>query len=124
MKSCPCGHINSYQLCCMPLHKGEIMADNPEQLMRSRYSAYVMQEIDYLLSTTHPRMRYLHARVDIENWATANSWERLEIITTLKNTVEFKAYFRHKNKLHIHHEISDFELENDRWYYVTGSFPE
>ena len=49
---CPCGG-GSYGRCCAPMHRGERQAPTAEQLMRSRYSAFVRGEVDYLLAT-HP----------------------------------------------------------------------
>ena len=53
---CPCGRGASYGDCCGRLHQGKAKAQTAEQLMRSRYSAYVMGEVEYLL-TTHPDLR-------------------------------------------------------------------
>ena len=49
---CPCGR-GIYRSCCEPLHRGEKRAATAEQLMRSRYSAFVRSEVEYLLAT-HP----------------------------------------------------------------------
>ena len=58
---CPCGG-GSYQSCCAPLHRGEKQAETAEQLMRSRDSAFVKGELDYLMAThrepdVHPSQR-------------------------------------------------------------------
>ncbi|MGL5046562.1 MAG: YchJ family protein, partial [Shewanella sp.] len=57
-KNCPCGSRISYQKCCAPLHihvdSGEVIARTPEQLMRSRYCAFVLKNFDYILKTHHP----------------------------------------------------------------------
>lgn len=50
--SCPCGG-GEYAGCCGPLHTGERDAGSPEQLMRSRYSAFAVQDADYLFRTLH-----------------------------------------------------------------------
>ena len=56
---CPCGG-GSYQSCCAPLHRGEQRASTAEQLMRSRYAAFVKGELEYLLAT-HPEADVLEA---------------------------------------------------------------
>ncbi|MET0935854.1 MAG: YchJ family metal-binding protein, partial [Luteibacter sp.] len=48
-KPCPCGSGGSYSSCCGRWHAGEA-APSAEALMRSRYSAYVLELEDYLLS--------------------------------------------------------------------------
>lgn len=47
---CPCGG-GMYRSCCGPLHRGDQRAISAEQLMRSRYSAFVQQKVDYLMAT-------------------------------------------------------------------------
>lgn len=50
--ACPCGG-GAYASCCGPLHAGDAVAQTPEQLMRSRYSAYAVQDAAYLYRTLH-----------------------------------------------------------------------
>jgi len=49
-KACPCDSGKAYKQCCHPLHEGSPAA-NAEQLMRSRYTAYVLMLEEYLLQT-------------------------------------------------------------------------
>ena len=51
-RRCPCGG-GDYSSCCEPLHRGCRQAVTAEQLMRSRYTAFVNGEVDYLMAT-HP----------------------------------------------------------------------
>lgn len=91
--------------------------------MKSRYSAYVAQQVDYLLNTTHSSQRKYYSKADILHWATVNEWQKLEIISFTENTVEFKAYFLDERKQNqIHYEFSTFKKENGSWYYVDGKF--
>ena len=56
-------------------------------------------------------------------WAKANKWQKLEIIAVTNDTVAFKAYYKDSdNQNQIHHEFSNFKLENGQWYYVDGRF--
>ncbi len=48
--------------------------------MCSRYSAYAIQNADYLLATTHISERKYYSKIEILDWATSNSWQKLEII--------------------------------------------
>ncbi|HEV7383132.1 MAG TPA: YchJ family metal-binding protein [Dyadobacter sp.] len=123
MKNCFCGNKQPYSRCCAPLINGNLKAASPEELMRSRFSAYVMAAVDYLYETTHLSQRLNTSKPDIEQWAKSNSWKQLEVLDAEGNTVEFKAHYRSKDgKLHIHHEKSSFVFENDNWYYVDGIF--
>lgn len=56
-EKCPCCSGKQYSLCCEPFLKGNQIPASAEQLMRSRYSAYVMQDADYLIATWHPARR-------------------------------------------------------------------
>ncbi len=92
-------------------------------LMKSRYSAYALYQADYLLATTHSSHRKLFSKADILHWATANDWQKLEIISATENTVEFKAYFLDENKENqVHHEFSTFKQEKGSWFYADGKF--
>src|SRR5690606_41619638 len=59
LQPCPCGSGSSYQQCCQLWHQGprRLMAPTAEALMRSRYSAFVLDELQYLLDTWHPDTR-------------------------------------------------------------------
>jgi SEC-C motif-containing protein len=47
----------------------------------------------------------------------------LEVLNSIDNTVEFKAYFLDSfGKHQIHHELSTFKFENESWFYVDGTF--
>jgi SEC-C motif domain protein len=54
---CPCGSGEVFAQCCRPLHAGERPAATAEELMRSRYCAYVVGDMDYVWRTWHPRTR-------------------------------------------------------------------
>ena len=54
---CYCGSQKSYKDCCEPYILGEKNPSTAEDLMRSRYSAYVVVATDYLIETTHSSTR-------------------------------------------------------------------
>ena len=67
-KNCPCGH-GPYAECCQPLHLKQQSALNAEQLMRSRYSAFALQQIDYILETTALGQQSALDRIAIADWS-------------------------------------------------------
>ncbi len=122
---CPCGSQRSYRDCCGRCHAGEPAAD-AETLMRSRYSAYVIGDRDYLLTTWHASTRPQHLDLgppDSVRWLGL-SIKRSHPIDDDHAEVEFVARSRSgggpASRLH---EISRFVREQGRWYYVDGSFP-
>ncbi|MBF8456955.1 YchJ family protein [Kaistella sp. G5-32] len=122
--NCPCCSGKSYEECCKPFHIGEKHAPTSEALMRSRFSAFAIPNGNYLMETTLPATRKFHNKEDLQEWGEINEWTKLEIIQkpTLKQ-VEFKAYYKdEKGKMQLHHELSDFEKIDNRWYYVSGKF--
>ncbi len=127
---CPCGSDKDYENCCQPIINGLRIAETAEKLMRSRYSAYVKFEIDYILKSTHISQKHLYSIEDIREWAKNSQWKKLEIISTKNGSskeiigeVEFKAYYIENNQDKIHHELSLFKKEDGIWYFVSGQNP-
>jgi len=86
--------------------------------MRSRYGAYVLGLIDYLIATWHPSM----APGDLE--LAPVKWLGLEVrdakTTGDTGVVEFVARCRDAGRAQRMHEISRFVREDGRWYYIDG----
>ena len=121
--ACPCGSLKQFFACCKSCILEKELANSAEQLMRSRYSAYVVGAIDYLVDTTHLSTRANYKRKDIENWSKSTKWLGLEILHATESTVDFKAFFEGENNTkETHYEKSNFVFENGKWYYVDGSF--
>lgn len=121
MEMCPCGSGKLFLNCCESFIKGASDPDTAEQLMRSRYTAYVVKAIDYLVLTTHPAQRKYYSKKSLLSWANACHWKRLQINYTTSNQVVFTAvYADNKGNLHEHREQSTFVFENGRWYYLEG----
>ena len=119
MRQCPCCSGVPFEECCEPFIIGKTDPSTPEQLMRSRYTAYATGAVDYLIRTTHPKTRNRFSRKDIENWSRSNRWVKLEVLNTTGDEVEFKAYFTHGlGPIEVHHEHSRFKQDAGKWYYL------
>jgi SEC-C motif domain protein len=100
---------------------GELNAPDAESLMRSRYSAFVLENASYLLNTWHASKR--PATLDFEPSA---KWLGLQVQnhTTIDAThaeVTFVARQRDSTGRATRlHERSRFVSEQGRWYYVDG----
>jgi uncharacterized protein YchJ len=81
---CPCGSGLSYTTCCQPIIDDHRAATTAEQLMRSRYSAYVGKEIAYILKTILPKKRKDIDEEGVRTWSEKTHWQRLEIRRTEK----------------------------------------
>lgn len=122
-KKCFCDTGLLFDDCCGLYLQNNQKAPTALALMRSRYSAYATHNVDYLLETTHVSERPYYSKTEILKWATANKWQKLEILSFTENTVEFIAYFLDSNgKPQTHYEFSTFKQENNEWYYVDGKF--
>jgi len=122
---CPCGRTTSkgqalsLDACCGPCHANQ-NAPDAERLMRSRYSAFVLGNVPYLLRTWHSSQR--PAELTLES---GGKWLGLEIkhhrVTgTDTAEVEFVARYREGGKAVRQHERSRFVREDGCWFYVDG----
>lgn len=119
---CPCGNGKAFDQCCGRYLTGKQCAKTPEQLMRSRYSAYVLGGYgEYLFNTWHPMMSKQVTKEDLSE--KLYQWTKLEILNKTQKgdqgTVEFKATFvdQHGNEK-ILHENSFFQRLSGKWLYV------
>jgi SEC-C motif domain protein len=88
--------------------------------MRSRYSAFAVGDVDYLLATWHPQ-----TRPTVLELHPAQRWYRLDILgrerggmLDSKGTVEFRAWYKLDGVSGDLHEVSQFVREDGRWLYV------
>jgi SEC-C motif-containing protein len=129
---CPCGEASpeakvkrlaKYAQCCGRFIEGDETPATAMELMRSRYTAYVIGNMDYLRATwseaTCPR--------DLEVSAdSATRWLGLQIkrhalIDANHAVVEFVARYKADGRAHRLHETSRFERDNaGRWRYIDG----
>ena len=118
---CPCNSHKEYSECCGKIHEDPKNATTAEELMRARYSAFVLHQIDFIYNTFHPATRRFQNKKDITIWAQENKWMQLEIVQSSTQTVEFKAHFVDRDgQVQIHHEKSTFKQQQNCWYYVDG----
>jgi SEC-C motif-containing protein len=100
------------------LHRGEREARTARELMRSRYSAYVVGDEGYLMRTWHPRTR--PAAIDV---AAGPEWLGLSLVSSADGLegdaageVEFEASYVGG----VLHERSRFSTRAGHWLYVDG----
>lgn len=125
--NCYCNSGKDFNTCCKPIIRGIAKAETAEQLMRSRYSAFVIADINYLLKSHHQSTRPTKERKQILNWTKSVRWIGLVIVSTQKGQpgdhdgfVEFKATYLDNGQLGCIHEKSYFVKEQDTWFYQSG----
>ncbi|MGL4767352.1 MAG: YchJ family protein [Formosimonas sp.] len=118
--NCPCDSALPYVQCCQPLHQG-MAAQHAQALMRSRYSAYVLNLNDYLMATWHPSTRPSSLQTE-----QGLKWLGLRINRAWQNTpneafVDFTARYKvGGQRAERLHEVSRFVFEDNHWFYVDG----
>ena len=127
---CPCGG-ECYATCCEPFHLGTARPETAEQLMRSRYSAFSRNLIDYLIET-HPSPEPMAERRQALKASNRGvRWTRLRISASeaggsadLSGTVTFEAHYRQSGQTHVLRECSRFGREGEelvgRWLYLAA----
>jgi SEC-C motif-containing protein len=116
---------------------------SPEQLMRSRYSAYAINATNYIYQTYAKSSQAQQSVDDIATWANQTTWLKLivhcasnfslkEKTTTSRKkapnkvqqenvpTVCFSAYYQHQGRYFLMKETSRFILEDNLWHYLDG----
>ncbi|MBA3582831.1 MAG: YchJ family protein [Gammaproteobacteria bacterium] len=131
MQNCPCNSGLSYQACCEPFITGAKYAPTAEALMRARYSAYAVGNIDFVVSSYDKSTRREFDTDAAKQWSQQAQWQGLEIITTSEGLatdeqgqVEFKARYSVDGKDCVLHEISEFIKRDKQWFYLDGKLPD
>lgn len=124
---CPCGS-DDYNKCCGVFHKGK-NATNALELMKSRYSAYALCNIDYIIKTTHPKNIDFTTNIqewkkDIEDFCKYTDFQALEILEFTDGLneahVTFKAKLSSLGDDASFIEESKFLKEKGQWLYHSA----
>ena len=129
--ACPCRATSaeklSYAACCAPYVEEGKPAPTPEILMRSRYSAYALQKVDYLFDSLAPEARHDFDRKAVAHWSGQAQWLGLDIVSTegggpgeTRGYVEFVAHFMMEGERRDHRERSLFRWDETLggWYFL------
>ncbi|MEX0323785.1 MAG: YchJ family protein [Puniceicoccaceae bacterium] len=126
-KACPCGSGMPFVVCCRRYISGDDKPATAEALMRSRYSAYVVGDIDYLVETTLPKMRLGNLRAGYRSTHDTIQWIGLSVLETKLGgekdkvgKVLFRAFYIQGGESAVHEELSRFRRSGGDWYYVDG----
>ena len=118
-RNCLCGLEQSYKNCCGRFIESNLSPETPEQLMRSRYSAYVLKNERYLLESWHASTRPKALCLSHDS----TQWGKLKVISTGEKDVCFVAYFTqdasNKEKTYALTELSHF-VKEESWFYLNG----
>ena len=123
---CPCHGGAKYKKCCGRWHGGR-PAPTPTALMRSRFRAYALHRVDYILETTHPESPHRQAvdqRAAVERFCRATTFGGLEIFGASadgdRGEVSFHASLSQGERDASFGERSLFHRVGGRWLYHSG----
>ena len=122
---CPCNSSKTFVECCGIIHKSIMNAFTAEKLMRSRYSAFVVDNMNYL-KLSHSKLTVSTFNFkSVSKWTKNVKWLKLEIIEIQNGKesddygyVEFKAFFLENGNIDFIHGHSRFIKENNHWVYL------
>lgn len=101
--------------------------------MRSRYTAYTLGDVDYILKTWADETRHTVNAISLAQSCAQTQYLSLKIVSKIAGTrkhnqgqVEFEVSFISNGKTQTHQEVSNFikitdQLHVDQWYYVDGN---
>lgn len=123
---CPCGNNKNLSNCCGKFLYSNELPNTPVELMRSRYTAFVLNELDYIKNTAVGKALERMEEDKSSESEKHLKWVKLNIINYNGShndnvgQVEFEAYFSLKGKISILHEKSNFKKINNKWFYIDG----
>jgi SEC-C motif domain protein len=127
VEKCYCGATLDYSQCCQPFHDGAHLPASAEALMRSRYSAFVVENIQYIKDTMTGEMLDGFSYDDTLAYAKSVDWQRLKVLaaadedpTATSAWVEFEVYYRLNGLDKCLYEYSLFQRTDERWFYVDS----
>ncbi len=124
---CPCCSEKSFGECCQPILKGRERAETAEDLLRARYTAFVVGEVDFIVSSHHSKTKAEVNRDEIAKWSKDSEWEGLKILqkeagtaSDSTGTLIFHAKYKQEGKTQDHYEKSFFEKEQGEWNFLDA----
>ena len=126
-EECPCKSGKTFGECCAAVIAGEKKAATAEELMRSRYSAYVVGAVDFLRNSATKEVQAEFDEEASKAWSAQANWHGLEIVSTQgggegdkEGVVEFRALYTANGEFCNHHEVAQFVYTDDGWKFADG----
>ena len=124
---CPCASGKTYGQCCGPILSGARKADTAAELMRARYSAYAVGDINFLYASSGPEARAEFDKDSTRDWSKNATWSGLEVLETEaggkddeEGFVSFIARYAANGQACEHREKSYFKKIDGEWRFIDG----
>lgn len=125
--ACPCGTQQLYLNCCGRFISQQQIPSTPEELMRSRYTAWHQRNVDYIARTMQGPAAIGFDPVSAREWAQQITFTQLHVIGSSQEgdsgIVEFNAHYTQKGLSQVMHETSTFRRIDGHWYYTDQLTP-
>ena len=125
---CPCASGKTYGECCGPILSGERKADTAVELMRARYSAYAVGNVEFLYASSGPEARSEFDEKTTRDWSTSAKWHGLEVLSAerggkddVEGEVAFVARYSANGQQCEHREHSYFKRIDGEWRFIDGT---
>lgn len=122
--NCPCGSSSSYKICCGPYHLGNLFPPTAEALMRSRFTAFVMNKPRYIFQTWHkdtrPTLESIRNSTTLKFTSLKVVNKDLGLADDDIGTVTFVALYKEGEEILEFKELSSFKRVDKRWVYFKG----
>ena len=126
MSNCHCGSELPFEQCCQSIINGA-PAPTAEALMRARYSAYVVGDINFLNSSLAPDERHDFDPEQAKAWSENSKWLGLTIHAVKDGgeadqagQVDFTASYEYQGGRQDHRELASFKRLDGVWHYTDG----
>lgn len=114
----------------MPVLARERVPLTAEELMRSRYTAFVVGDIDWIMDSHHPDTVAEVDRGEVAQWSADAEWLGLKIRDLVDGgpedqdgVVEFRARYRMQGRQIDHSERAHFERADGAWAFHSVLAP-
>ena len=129
---CLCGSKQPYQQCCQGYHDGTNVAQRAEDLLRSRFSAFVLGRLDYIRSTTISSKQTENLTRSLQDVKQDTKWLSLKVLERFPERdkkssnqlpqIRYVVFFEKDGQPYQMHELSHFVYEKDQLRYSHGEF--
>ena len=124
---CPCASGKAFGECCGPILSGARKAATAVELMRARYSAYAVGNVEFLFESSGPEVRGEFDEKTTREWSKSATWQGLEVVGTEKGGpededgfVSFVAHYSANGQSCEHREQSYFKKIDGEWRFIDG----
>jgi SEC-C motif domain protein len=123
---CPCTSGKKYKKCCRPYHQG-VTIPSPTELLRARFSAYVLRDVDFIMQTTHPESPRVEKaerwRASLEAYTLRTVYQDLDILSVDPDIITYTVAYWSMGRVadESYTTRSHFKQHEGKWYYFEDS---